>query len=428
MKISHTASVTRSATSLLTSRLAVAGIALLFLGVTARLLTVSEMAVFAVYNTLCGLLTVVCSLGLLTTCLRLLPGFLAGNTAEGARQAGPPLRFSIGVYVTGALICTLAAWLAAAPLAELFLKDAAFASDLRAATLAALAYGLYEASQLLLSSLQRFGKVGRYNVAAALSQRLLSLMLFFPFGLKGYLAGFAAGSLVGAVMGFMQIRPLLGAASGDTGENRGTEGGHALLSYSMPFYADWYLRYFYMHADQLLVGVFLSPGDLSVYFIAKRFIQYGQVLVSSLVDPLLTKVAEVRQVDAAALPGAYSSSGRYFIFLFVPLSVLLACTSPFLMAVVGGHRYLAGVGPLALLFISLPFFASFSHITSFLYALGPPSERLRTNLVSSGMQALGIVSLMPIIGLAGLAVARIVGFGLGSVYARTRMRHYMPIE
>lgn len=429
MKSSHAASVTRSATSLLTSRLAVAGIALLFLGVTARLLTIEEMAVFAVYNTFCGLLTVICSLGLLTTGLRLLPGLMAGETGPGTRRAGRLLRFTILVYVAGALICTMAAWMAARPLARVFLKDDAFAADLRAAALAALAFGLYEASQLLLSGLQRFGAVGRYNVAAALFQRVLSLALFFPFGLKGYLAGFAAGSLAGAAMGFLKIRPLLTAPAAGSAEaaDARTERPGAWLRYSMPFYADGYLRYFYMHADQLLVGVFLSPADLSVYFIAKRFIQYGQVLVSSLVDPLTTKVAEVGQLSAGALPGAYLSSRRWFVLLFVPLAVLLACTSPFLMMIVGGRRYVAGVGPLAVLFLSLPFFALFSHTTSFLYALGPPIERLRTNLASSLTQALGILSLMPFAGLAGLGLARIVGFGVGSLYARARLRRHLAV-
>ena len=223
------------------------------------------------------------------------------------------------------------------------------------------------------------------------------------------------------------MRPLLRTPSADANDSPGAAGPGAWLAYSMPFYADGYLRYFYMHADQLLVGVFLSPGDLSVYFIAKRFIQYGQVLVSSLVDPLTTKVAEIGQVNAGALTGAYGSSKRYFILLFVPLAVFLACSSPFLMTIVGGDRYLAGVAPLALLFLSLPFFAIFSHTTSFLYALGAPSERLRTNLVSSGTQALGILSLMPFAGLAGLAAARIVGFGVGALYARARMRRHMPI-
>ena len=411
--MTRAASVTRSAASLLTSRLLVAGIAMIFLGVSTRLLTLEEMAVFAVYNTFCGFLTVVCSLGLLATCIKKLPAM----PSEGA----PLLRVSLIVYGAGAAVVTCALWAGAAPISRVLLKTPDRAGDVRAAALTALCYGLYEASQLLLTAQQRFGRVGSYNVAAALVQRVVSLALFFPFGLKGYLAGFALGSLAGAGMGLATILPL---ARGTPSEGGGS--GWRWLSYSMPFYADGYLRYLYMHADQLLVGIFLTPADLSIYFVAKRFIQYCQVLVSSLVDPLGTKVAELRETDPGAVSRAFAASLRYFVLLFVPLSVLLACLSPFLLLVIGGDRYAAGALSLALLFLSLPLFALFSHLSVFVYALGPPRERLIANLSSVLAQAAGIVALMPWLGLAGLALARLIGFGVAAVATRARLDRYLP--
>ncbi|HEY3175645.1 MAG TPA: lipopolysaccharide biosynthesis protein [Candidatus Polarisedimenticolia bacterium] len=424
--MARTSTVTRSAASLLTSRLAVAGIGLAFLGVSARLLSVEEMAVFAVYNTLCGLLTVIGSLGLLTTCMRLLPGLLASGGPEGRGEAAGLLRLAVGVYVAGAGTVTAVLWAAAGPLGELFLKSPRFTGDLRVAALAALCFGLYEASQLLLSALQEFGKVGRYNVAAALAQRTLSLGLFFLFGLKGYLAGFAIGSLWGAGLGFHRIAPFMRRVTAAPPAGAvGPAGPGRRLLYSLPFYADGYLRYFYMHADQILVGVLLPPSSLAVYFIAKRFIQYGQVLVSSLVDPLTTKVTEIRTVEPAALGRAFVDSRRYFVLLFVPLAAMLASMSPFLLAVVGGARYEEGVTPLALLILSLPLFALFSQTASFLYGLGSPTDRLVTNLVSTISQAAGMAAFMPGLGLAGLALARIAGFAIAAWFARVRLRRYL---
>src|SRR5437867_6424172 len=153
--MTRTSTVTRSAASLLTSRLAVAGIALAFLGVSTRLLTLEEMAVFAVYNTLCGMLTVVGSLGLLATCIKVLPGLMAGDPSSPQRaEAARLLRLSLTVYVAGASLVVGALWLAAEPISRLLLKTPARAGDVRAAALTALCYGLYEASQLLLSALQ----------------------------------------------------------------------------------------------------------------------------------------------------------------------------------------------------------------------------------------------------------------------------------
>jgi len=413
--MTRTSSVARSAASLLTSRLAVAGIALAFLGVSTRLLTIEEMAVFAVYNTFCGLLTVVCSLGLLASCIKQVPGMqAAGKEAEVSGL----LRISVGVYLGGAVLTTLALWLGAPALSRLFLKSVDRAGDIRLAAVAALCFGLYEASQLLLSSLQRFGRLSSYNVAAALIQRTLSLGLFFAFGLGGYLAGFAVGSLAGAALGLRTILPSMRAAP--DADAAGS------IRYALPFYADGYLRYFYMHADQALVGVFLDPAALSTYFIAKRFVQYGQVLVSSLVDPLGAKVAELRQADPGAVGRAFDRSLRWIVLAFVPLSVLLSCSSPFLLWLIGGERYLGGVVPLAIMFLSLPLFAVFSHLAMFVYILGEPRDRFVNNLASVASQGAAMVALTPMLALPGFALARVIGFGAASLFARRRAGRYLP--
>jgi O-antigen/teichoic acid export membrane protein len=416
--------VSRSAASLLTSRLAVAGIALLFLGVSTRLLTMEQMAVFALYSTLCALLTPVCSLGLLTSCIKLLPGLLAKDDHAGAALL---LRRAACVYVAGASVVTVALLLGAGLIGRLLLRSSDLSGDVRAACLAAFCFGLYEASQLLLSALQRFGRVGAYNVAAALTQRILSLGLFFVFGLRGYLAGFAIGSLAGAALGIATIIPLMRKNESSPAQSGASDqGATGTIIYSLPFYADGYLRYFYMQADQLLVALFLGPADLSLYFVAKRFIQYAQVLVSSLVDPLGTKAAQMRETDPSALERTFRISLRYFVLLFLPLSVLLASTSPFLLLLVGGERYTSASWALALLFLSVPFFAVFSHLWTFAYVLGRPADRLTINLVSSFSQAAAIIALMPFLHLAGLALARAVGFAVAMVFARGRLARNLP--
>ncbi len=416
--------ISRSAASLLISRLAVAGIALLFLGVSTRLLTLEEMAVFALYSTLCGLLTPVCSLGLLTSCIKLLPGLLAKDDRAGTALL---LRRAACVYVTGASVVTVALLLGAGLIGRLILRSPDLSADVRAACLAAFCFGLYEASQLLLSALQRFGRVGAYNVAAALTQRILSLGLFFVFGLRGYLAGFAIGSLAGAALGIATIIPLMRKNGSTQAENRACgDSAIGTMIYSLPFYADGYLRYFYMQADQLLVALFLGPADLSLYFVAKRFIQYAQVLVSSLVDPLGTKAAQMRETEPSALARTFGISLRYFVLLFVPLSVLLASASPFLLLLVGGERYASAAWALALLFLSVPFYAVFSHLWTFAYVLGRPADRLAINLVSTFSQAAAILALMPFLHLAGLALARAAGFAAAMVFARRRLARHLP--
>src|SRR5262245_23125901 len=105
-------SMSRSAASLLASRFGVAVIAVAFLGVSTRLLTLEEMAVFAVYNTFCNTLTVLCSMGMLTSCLKQVPAFRAAGSP--GRAAGL-IRAAVLVYIVGAVLVTAACWVAAEP-------------------------------------------------------------------------------------------------------------------------------------------------------------------------------------------------------------------------------------------------------------------------------------------------------------------------
>ncbi len=400
-------SVARGAASLLASRLSIAAIALAFLGVSTRLLTLEQMAAFAVYNTFCGLLTVVCSLGLLASCLKHVPAWR--GRGEAARAAHL-VRTAGRVYVAGAMVVTAAIIACRSTIAGVLLKDPSRDADVAIAAAAALCFGLYEAVQLLLSAHQRFARQARDNVVSALAQRLLSLGLFFPFGLTGYMAGFAAGSLMGAVSGWMELRQLLAGAA-DGKERSDSAAGHIAVAF--PFYVDGYLRYAYMHADQLLVGIFLTPVDLSIYFVAKRFLQYGQVMVASLVEPLVARAAQVGE-DLRRVGILYDRSLRWAVLAFVPLGILLAASSPFLLAVIGGERYAEGAPALALLMLSLPLFAIFAQQGAFVHALRPPRDRLLLNLSSSALQLAAMAALTPLWGLAGLAGSRLLGFSAGA--------------
>jgi len=407
-------SVAASAASLLGSRLTVAVIALLFLGVSTRLLTLEEMALFALYNSLAGLVTVLCSFGLLAAGVREIPAMMA---ADRRIEAAALIRLSLLVQSGVGILWTTIVAAAAGPLSGLILKTADFAPEVRLAAIAALCFGMHDALQLVLNGLQRYDRISSNNVITAIAQRVLSLACFFLFGVRGYIGGFAAGSLVGAALG------LRASADAMTVRGRMPPGWRRRqIAWAAPFYADGYLRYLYMQADQIIVGVLLTPGALSVYFIAKRFLQYVQMLVQSLLEPIGTRVAGMRRTGAGRIPEMFARTSRAFFAIFVPGSMILAGCSPLLLHLIGGARYESGVIPLALLFLSMIPFAFFSHVSAFVFVLGEPGDRLRTNLVSAAAQCGSMFVFLPWFGLAGLAVARAIGFSAGSARAMALLR------
>ncbi len=421
--------VAAGALTLLSARFAVAALAIVFIAISTRILTLREMAVFAVLNSLCAVQAMICSLGLLTTCTRELPALMGRGDADGAARL---LRTAM---ITNAVVSlVLAAVLAAAarPLSILFLKEATFAPALRVVAAGVFFWNLFEANQIFLVALQRFGPYGRANVVCAVAQRGTALALFAllsgsGFGLLGYIAGYAAGTLVGVAAQFRALRDLLARRSGFAPLP-------PLLRYSMPFYADGYMRYLYMQADQLLIAIFLSPEVLSLYFVAKRFAQYYQQIVASFVDPVLAKVGEIRARGREAVERSLRSASRYFALVFLPFSAGAAAVSALFLDLAGGAPYRQAAGVLALLSLAVAAYAAFNLVTGYVYMLGAPSDRLKHNMVTGISQLALMAALLaalaaagsgPLVGAAAIATARAVSLLLGCAYAHTQLRRYI---
>ncbi|HXI01920.1 MAG TPA: oligosaccharide flippase family protein, partial [Candidatus Saccharimonadales bacterium] len=403
--------------------------AVVFIAVSTRLLTLREMAVFALYNSMCALQAVICSMGLLTTATRNLPALMGRDDEDGAARL---LRsaMTINAMISAVVASVLA--VAARPLSLYFLGDPSYAPALRWAALAVFAWNLFEANQIFLVSLQKFADYARATVTCAVAQRILSLGLFLAlrktdYALVGYLAGFAAGSVIGLVRGFRPVRELASRPVG-------FEPLGALLRYSLPFYGDGYLRYLYMQADQLIIAVFLPPEVLALYFVAKRFIQYYQQAVASVIDPLLAKVGELRARGSVAVEGSLRSASRYFELIFLPMAAGTAAMSALLLDAAGGERYLGATPVLALLSLSVALYAGFNLVTGYVYMLGVPSDRLRYNMVTGISQAvlmallLGLATLLgapPLMAATGIALARLGSLLTGLLFAHRQLHRYI---
>ncbi|MBI3447975.1 MAG: oligosaccharide flippase family protein [Acidobacteria bacterium] len=415
--------------TLLSARLVVAGLAMIFIAVSTRLLSLREMAVFAVYSSLCVTQSMICSLGLLTMCTRELPALMGQQDLDGASRL---LRTSLLINASVSAVVAVILFAASRPISLLFLKDDAFVPEIRIVAAGVFLWNIFEANQVLQVALQRFRTYGRANVLCAIAQRGASLALFFLMapsgrGLAGYLLGYAAGTLAGIAVTFASIRDLLARPSG-----RQSIG--PLLRYSVPFYADGYLRYLYTQADQLLVGVFLSPEVFSLYFVAKRFIQYYQQMIASSIDPVLAKVAELRSRGGEAVSRSLRAASRYFILVFLPFSVASAALSGFYLQLAGGDRYRPATLVLALLSLSVAPYAAFNLVTGYVYVLGAPLDRLKHNLVAGLTQLAIMTSLLgagaaagapPITAAAAIAVARVVSLLVGLAYAHRQLSRYL---
>jgi O-antigen/teichoic acid export membrane protein len=421
--------VARSAVTLLSSRFTVAGMAIIFIAITTRILSLREMALFAVYNSLCALQTMVCALGLFTTSTRELPDMMGKGDLDGASRM---VKTSLLTNTVNSMILAGAMAIMARPICILFLKDDAMVNELRLAIVGVFLWNQFEGSQLLLVAAQRFRGYGRSNIVCAVAQKSTALLMFVlltprDLGLLGFMAGYAAGTFVGVISSHLALHDLIFRRSGFAPLR-------PLVKFSAPFYADGYLRYLYMQADQLLIGIFLSPEVLSLYFVAKRFAQYYQTTVASTIDPVLAKVAEMRSKGKEALEHSLKSASRYFALVFIPLAAAAASMSTLFLDLAGGALYREALPILVMLSLSVAAYAAFNLITGYVYMLGVPSDRLKFNMVTGLSQALMMTILLgaarmgnvgPVASAALIALARIGALILGLSYAHYQLRRFI---
>lgn len=403
----HSTKVLRDGTKLLSSQGIITLSSIVFMVFLVRILTKTEMATFAIFSIIAGLINMSAEFGLATTCIKEIPELVAKNKHK---QALSMIKTAFLNHIVFSSIFSLMTFIFSDKISLIFLKTYDYASIIKIMSLGFFFASLFNFLGLIMRAVQKFGKISLTSIIMNISQRVLSILLFFAIGLKGYIIGFAWGYFIGVILYVFYLKDWLVVRTVLYPYRK-------LVTFSFPYYCSNFVRYALMHVDQFIIGVLLEPTYLATYFVARKFMGYLNTIIDALMGPIVPKISELKKEGSNRIKRVFKKTSRYTSFIFIPLCFGVASLSYPLLHLYGGAKYTDAWLILSILSLSMVAYAIFSLFNIHVYILGKPIERLKIAALGGSLNILlGVILIYPFKTI-GMAVAKFFVFSTTVIYA-----------
>ena len=342
-------------------------------------------AFIALYETAVSLAKVFCDLGLHFRVIRETPPLInAGREREAYAKIVLPsaaMRFGVGV-----IVCIL--FYVLALLASPWLRPQLEDLDLNFIAIVCAVHMLLTLVEAILIPIfaiqQRFGMDAFLESAAALLENVFALICYVLWGQDHYFTGIALGIAIIVLVRFVMIRRVLGFWN--TSDFSMKEMGRVLREY-FPFYLRKFFRIGFVQGEQLLIPILLPLGQLANFKLAKKCSGFLKNYVQAFSDPLMIKLSKSRNL------GNRKEFVKTFLVFTVPVPLVLALFSPWIMKIVGGAKYAESWYILAILYVSYVFYALSQLQMTVISIFGKPTEFLARDAAG------GVVGLLSTFGM-----------------------------
>lgn len=258
----------------------------------------------------------------------------------------------------------------------------------------------------------------RVEIASAVhaTDRVCRLFLATGFVLLGY-------DVLGALLGYI-ISSALVSIGGllfiyiwfyRDFEQKPIETGlrHRILRYAIPLTATNTATILDKRIDTVLIGFFLNPASVAYYTAGKQVVQFVKMPMASLgftLSPMYGSQKASGDSDTAAR--IYETSLSYGLLLYIPIGAGLILVAEPLVELVFGSEYLDAV-PILHVFSLYIVLQSVTELTNTsLDYLGRAKSRAVIQLITSLLNVLLNIILIPSIGIVGAAIATVITHSL----------------
>ena len=264
--------------------------------------------------------------------------------------------------------------------------------------------------------LQGFEAIEYASAIYALDQvsRLLFAVGFvlLGFGALGALAGYVLSFALAASVGFGVVyvrlyRPQRGSGPVEVGLRR------RIAEYTLPLTATSTANVLDKRVDTILVGFFLNPVAVSYYVLSKQIVTFLEKPVSALgftLSPTFGAEKASGSIDRAAR--LYEEALVYSLLLYVPVAAGVVLVAQPSIELIFGAEFLGATIVLQV----LAFYAVLQSITKLtsngLDYLGRAKHRAIVKGITSVLNVLLNIVLIPTIGVVGAAIATVVTYSM----------------
>lgn len=402
------ARLAKGAGVLLGGRLFGRGISFAVQIVLGRLLGPALFGLYAIGWNVFLLLGLTASLGLEHGVVRYAAPLWAGDRA-GARSLA---RRALGLSLLAATAASLALYLAAPALAELFRKPE-LVTVLEGFAVGVLFLSLLRVAAATTRASQRM----QFSVAVEdLGQPLLHLglvALLFALGWRLAASIWAAvvSYLLAASLALLVLARLLRGAGG--APTTAIPSPATLLRFSVPTATAGLLAVFIVWSDRLLVGYFLSAAETGIYQAASQVSILFHLLLSSFTGMFAPMIASLHhQGQTARLGELFRVTTKWGLYVGLPVFLVVAGLPEDVLVTLLGRDFAAGATPMVVLSTAQLLNLATGAVGMLLIMCGFQRRWLALSGVALVANVLLNLALIPRFGLLGAATATLIAVAM----------------
>ena len=182
------------------------------------------------------------------------------------------------------------------------------------------------------------------------------------------------------------------------------------LSYGMRGYPGTVADFATLRMDQLLLGGLASSTAIGLYFVAVRLSEITAVLASSVADALMPEVAATK--NATRADDLLARSLRLTVYTHLAVLIPLWLAAPHILKFIYGESFLAASGTLRILLVASVVLTGGGIAISGLQGFGHPGLATTARVASAGVTVVALLTLLPRYGIAGAALASLLGYSV----------------
>ena len=187
------------------------------------------------------------------------------------------------------------------------------------------------------------------------------------------------------------------------------------LGYAVRDYPGGVADFTTLRLDQLVLAGMASNVAIGLYVVAVRLSEMTTLAADAIADALMPEVAASKAENRAEL--LWARSFRLAIYMHAVLLVPLWLGAPLILRVLFGETFVPATGALRWLLVAAAVWSLGSIVISGLRGFGYPGLSTLARFSAAAVTTVALVILLPRLGIAGAAIASLIGYSVMLVIA-----------
>lgn len=264
-----------------------------------------------------------------------------------------------------------------------------------------------------------FGTDSVLTSTALLLENVFTLILYLLFGMNQYFLGILLAQLTAFGLRLFFVSDYLkqfNFSRWSWPESRAT------LKLYFPFYLRRFFRLGLLHGEQFIIAALLPLHQLANFNLAKRVSKDLKFYVEAFTNPLSIRLSKTRDLQVR------HKNVRTFLFFTMPVPIVLALLSPWIMRIAGGEKYADNWPILAILYLSYIFYALSSLQFTVVTILGKHSDSLYRDAIGGTVGLIATLLLILIFAEYGLAWGQLIAYAALYIAGYHISKKYMHLS